>query len=62
MVDPILFWWCKKCKKNVDIMLAPGVGVFCNHCASKVTMPKNIEKPPFFDYTDEDLDELIDKL
>lgn len=48
-----LYWWCNSCKINVDILQAPGVGIFCIQCGSSVSMPKNIPEPLFFDDEEE---------
>lgn len=51
------YWWCRKCKKNVDILIAHGIGIFCIECGKKVYRPKNRKKISKF-YVD---DTIVDK-
>lgn len=54
MIDIKKYWWCNKCKDNVDVLHAIDVGLFCIQCGTEVTKPKNIEDPIFYDDEEED--------
>lgn len=55
------YWWCKKCKDNVDVMIAHEVGIFCIICGEKVIKPKNRKGPGKFYVSDEDVDRVMQK-
>lgn len=59
-----LYWWCSKCKINVDILHAYSIGIFCIQCGHKVTNPKNIKIPKFLDEDDynPDIEEVDEEL
>jgi hypothetical protein len=60
------YWWCPKCKDNVDIYVMEGHGVWCLDClVTKVVKPTNRPDPKLipeeYDEEDEDLpDPVID--
>lgn len=54
------FWWCDACNKNVFILHAYDVGIFCRECGGKVKMPANLPEPTFYD-TDEEEELIIEE-
>lgn len=51
-------WWCPSCKKDVDILIAHNVGVFCIECGGQVTPGPSItiseSDIDYFPYMDDD--------
>jgi len=37
------YWWCKKCGKNVHVLIAYNIGLYCRECGARVVRPKNIK-------------------
>lgn len=55
------YWWCTNCSVNVDILLAPGVGLYCILCGTKVKKPKNRPGPGRFYISESEVDNLFEK-